>query len=231
MEHQPIEGILLIDKPIDKTSFYLVKRLRALTRVQKIGHAGTLDPFATGLMILLIGKKYTKMSDQFLNHDKVYEATLFLGYTTPSFDKETEKSFVSSHIPTIEEVQSAIGQFQGEIEQTPPMYSAKKIGGTPLYELARQGKSVDRKACSVKVHIELLTYHYPEIKIRVACSKGTYIRSLGHDIGQVLETGAYLTELRRVESGDFKLDNAIRLDVIETDPALIHQHLIKTRHD
>lgn len=226
MLQAPVEGILLIDKPENKTSFFLVKRLRSLTKVKKIGHAGTLDPFATGLMVLLIGKNYTRKSDLFLNHDKSYIATLKLGYTTPSFDKETEITPVADKVPTDVELKSVIDSFQGEILQTPPMFSAKKVQGKPLYELARQGISIERKACSVKVFIELLSYSYPEVVIKVTCSKGTYIRSLGHDIGQKLGTGAYLTALRRLNSGSFNINTALTLEEIEAQPELIRQRVL-----
>lgn len=229
MEQEKIEGILLIDKPIDKSSFFLVKRLRSLTKVQKIGHAGTLDPFATGLMVLLIGKNFTKLSDQFLHHDKAYETTVELGYTTPSFDKETEKTFVSSRIPTIDEIKSVLNDFQGTITQTPPMFSAKKIEGKPLYELARKGITIERKPCTVSVKIELISYIYPQLKLKISCSKGTYIRSLGNDIGEKLKVGAYLSQLRRIRSGDFLIERAVTLEEIENNPNKILSLLIKNK--
>lgn len=229
MEQEKIEGILLIDKPIDKSSFFLVKRLRALTKVQKIGHAGTLDPFATGVMVLLIGKNFTKLSDHFLHHDKAYETTIELGCTTPSFDKETEKTFVSGRIPSLDEINHVLKEFQGEINQTPPMFSAKKVQGTPLYELARKGITIERKPSTVHVSIELISYQYPELKLRVSCSKGTYIRSLGHDIGARLEVGAHLTQLRRIRSGNFHIDQAVSLEEIEKNPAKILSFLIKNQ--
>ena len=229
MEQEKIEGILLIDKPIDKSSFFLVKRLRSLTKVQKIGHAGTLDPFATGLMVLLIGKNYTKLSDQFLQNNKAYETTIELGYTTPSFDKETERTFVSSSVPTFEQIQTVLSEFQGTIMQTPPMFSAKKVAGQPLYELARKGITIERKPCLVSVQVECLSYKYPQLKLKVFCSKGTYIRSLGHDIGAKLKVGAYLSELRRIQSGNFCINQAVTLEEIESDPNKILSLLIKNK--
>jgi tRNA pseudouridine55 synthase len=223
----PVEGILLLDKPEDKSSFYLVKRLRALTKVKKIGHAGTLDPFATGLMVLLIGKKFTTKSDLFLHHNKSYETTIHLGFTTASYDKETPLEFCSDKIPTKEEVLIAIEKFQGSILQIPPMFSAKKINGTRLYDLARKGETVERKACPVTVKITLLDYTYPRVRLKIECSKGTYIRSLGHDIGQELKTGAFLESLRRTSSGNFSIENSVSLSVLEEKPELINQLVIK----
>ncbi len=229
MTHEEkIEGILLIDKPHSKTAFYLVKRLRTLTKVSKIGHCGTLDPFATGLMVMLIGSKFTKLSDQFLNCGKAYDTTLELGSITTTFDPEGEKTFVSDRVPTLSEVQLAIESFQGTILQTPPMFSAKKINGQKLCDLARKGVTVERKPCAVQVKIELISYQYPHIKLHVECSKGTYIRSLGHDLGQKLGTGAYLTELRRVTSGRFSLNQALSLTDLENNLSSISNHLIKT---
>ena len=222
-----LEGILLIDKPQDKSSFYLVKRLRHFTKVKKIGHAGTLDPFATGLMILLIGKKYTRQSDLFLNNDKTYETVLHLGFTTESYDKETATLFFSDKIPSLEEVECAIKNFQGEQYQTPPMFSAKKINGTPLYELARKGQNVERKPCKVNISISLIEYTYPYIRLSVTCSKGTYIRSLGHDLGLKLGCGAYLIKLRRTRSGNFQIDQSLSLSEIENNPELIQKYLIQ----
>ena len=222
-----LEGILLIDKPKDKSSFYLVKRLRHFTKVKKIGHAGTLDPFATGLMILLIGKNYTKQSDLFLHHDKTYETVLHLGFTTESYDKETPIFIFSEKIPSLEEVKEVIESFQGEQYQTPPMFSAKKINGTPLYELARKGQTIERKPCKVNININLLDYNYPFLKLSVTCSKGTYIRSLGNDLGLKLGCGAYLTELRRIRSGNFQIEQSLSLSDIENNPELIEKYLIQ----
>jgi len=227
MESEVIEGVLLLDKPEGKTSFYLVHRLRKITKVKKIGHAGTLDPFATGLMVLLIGKNFTRKSDLFLNNEKSYLTTLVLGHTTPSFDSETAQTFVSDKIPSLEEIQNVIASFQGELLQTPPMFSAKKVDGTPLYELARKGISIDRKPCKVTVSIEFISYNYPELSLKVTCSKGTYIRSLGHDIGIALGTGAYLSKLRRLSSGLFHLDQATPLSQIENNPFILQDKLIK----
>lgn len=203
------EGILLVDKPAGITSFNLVAKLRKITGIKKIGHAGTLDPFATGLMILLIGRQYTRLSDQMMGHDKTYEATLKLGQVTDTQDLDGEVTHYSDLIPTLEEALEAISAFQGTTLQTPPMYSAKKVNGKKLYELARAGKSIERAPVSVTMKIELLGYTYPHLKIEVSCTKGTYIRTLGHDIGQRLGCGAHLTTLRRTQIGKLDLKDSI----------------------
>lgn len=203
---EEIAGILLVNKPRGKTAFSLVACLRRILHVQKIGHAGTLDPFATGVMVMLIGKKFTRQSDQFLSEDKEYLATLHLGVATDSYDCDGKILSTSTHIPSRSDIEKAIEKFQGEIEQIPPMFSAKKIAGKKLYELARKGKTIERPAAKVRVQTELLSYEYPYVKIKVTCSKGTYIRSIAHDIGLLLECGAHLTALERTRSGPFHMD-------------------------
>lgn len=205
---ETIEGILIVDKPKGKTAFSLISRLRKHLGVKKIGHAGTLDPFATGVMVLLIGKKYTRMSDNFLNHDKEYLAEVKLGIETDSYDCDGEIVSSSEYIPSLEEVKEAIKTFQGTIEQVPPMFSAKKINGKKLYELARQGKTIERKAVCVHLSTELLSYTYPFIHLKVKCSKGTYIRSIAYDLGKILTCGAHLTNLRRTLSGSFNIESS-----------------------
>lgn len=200
-----IEGILPIDKPVGKTSFSLVSLLRRLTGVEKIGHTGTLDPFASGVMVLLIGKKFTRLSDQLLSSDKQYLATLHLGVTTDSYDIDGMVLENSTYIPTIEEIERIIGQFQGTLLQTPPMFSAKKVKGKKLYELARKGITIERQAVPVTMRISLVSYEYPYLKISVHCSKGTYIRSLAHDMGELLGCGAHLSALTRVQNGTYTL--------------------------
>jgi len=183
--------------------------LRKITKVKRIGHAGTLDPFATGVMVMLVGKEYTKMSDKFLNNNKEYKASLHLGYETESYDSEKERIFVSDKIPSLDEINNCIHHFSREIKQTPPMYSAKKINGKKLYELAREGKTVNRPEITVTLNITLIKYEYPHLEIYIKCSKGTYIRSLANDMGKYLTCGAYLNELCRTRSGDFKLEDCI----------------------
>lgn len=210
------EGILLIDKKKGRTSFSLVGVLRKRLGVKKIGHAGTLDPFATGVMVLLIGKRFTRLSDSFLGCDKEYIADLFLGKTTDSFDCEGNETGTSSYIPSLDEIKSVIESFQGEIDQIPPMFSAKKVNGKKLYELAREGKEIERKSVKVRVKIELMTYTYPLLRLRVECSKGTYIRSLAFDIGNELGCGAHLSDLQRTRSGSFLLSECISEEELMT---------------
>jgi tRNA pseudouridine55 synthase len=202
-----IEGILPICKSKFQTSFNLVSILRKLTNIRTIGHAGTLDPFAEGVMILLIGKRFTKQSNHFLNQDKEYLATIHLGITTDSYDTEGQITAQSSLIPNLAEVENALLKFQGTILQTPPMFSAKKVQGKRLYELARKGVTIERQASSVTLHIELIDYSYPHLKLKVRCSKGTYIRSLAYDIGIELTCGAHLSALTRTRSGSFALED------------------------
>ncbi len=203
------KGILLVNKSTSKTSFSLVSLLRKLTKVKKIGHAGTLDPFASGLMIMLIGKSYTQKSLDFINHDKTYVCRLHLGYTTKTFDTEAEKVFYSEKKPTTQQLEEVLKEFQGDIEQTPPMYSAKKVNGQRLYKLARQGLSIKREKIQVNVKTTLINYEYPYIDLEITSSKGTYIRTIANDIGEKLKTGAYLIALKRTRCGPYFLKDAI----------------------
>lgn len=202
-------GILLVNKAAGSTSFHIVSILRRLTKIEKIGHAGTLDPFATGVMVMLIGREYTRRSDEFLCSDKQYRATLQLGIATDTYDIEGQILSRSEHVPTLKEIETVVLGFQGEILQVPPMYSAKKVDGKKLYDLARKGITIEREPVKVKVQIEFVSYRYPMLEILVSCSKGTYIRSLAHDIGRALGCGAHLFELIRTRSGAFHLDECI----------------------
>ena len=202
-------GILLVDKAVGSTSFYLVELLRRRTSIEKIGHAGTLDPFATGVMVMLIGREYTKRSNEFLCADKEYKATVQLGMTTDTHDIEGQIISRSDQVPTVEEIELALHAFQGEIFQIPPMYSAKKVGGQKLCDLARKGIVIERAPVKVQVQVKCISYRYPLLEIEVACSKGTYIRSLAYDIGEVLGCGAHLFELARVRSGPFLLSQCV----------------------
>lgn len=214
------EGLILLNKPAGITSFGLVSRLRRITNIRKIGHAGTLDPFATGLMILLIGRGYTRKSAEFTNKDKAYEARIFLGRSTSTYDLEGETTSTSDLIPSLEAVQAALAEQQGERLQIPPMFSAKKIGGKKLYELARQGQVIERAPAMVAVEIERVHYSYPYLDLHITCSKGTYIRSIAHDVGEYLGTGAHLERLKRTRCGPFTLEESIALDALEQDPHL-----------
>lgn len=214
------EGILLINKPAGRTSFSLVAQLRRLSKIKKIGHAGTLDPFATGVMVLLIGRDFTRKSSDFLTCNKAYRATVKLGSSTDSYDLTGTVTASSDVIPEIADVYRVLEKYQGEIQQTPPMFSAKKIGGKKLYELARKGKEIEREAQNVTVQTTLVSYSYPYLVLDVECSKGTYIRSIADDIGKDLKTFGHLEKLTRTKSGSFLLEECVdgnMLDAPEFD--------------
>jgi len=208
------EGLLLVDKPAGITSFGVVARIRRRFNVQKVGHGGTLDPFATGVLVILIGRNFTRLADTFLHDDKEYQATLLLGSATDTHDLEGKVTESSDYVPTLSEVEEAIHAFQGTFQQTPPMFSAKRIDGQRLYDLARKGREVHRESVSVTCKITLIRYSYPEIELHVACTKGTYIRVLAHDIGMKLKSFAHLTQLRRLRSGKFTIAECTPLDKI-----------------
>ncbi len=203
--------ILLVDKDPDCTSFDVVAKLRKILRIRKIGHAGTLDPFATGLLVMLIGKA-TKMQDSLMMNDKVYECTVKLGERTDSFDRTGTVIDTSDKKVTESEVSKTVMSFVGEGEQLPPMFSAVKKDGKRLYELARKGIEIEREPRKVTIHsIKVLGIDEGYFRMRVGCSKGTYIRTLADDIGMKLGTFAHLQELRRVSSGEFSVDDAFKL--------------------
>jgi tRNA pseudouridine55 synthase len=179
--------------------------LRKLTHIRTIGHAGTLDPFADGVMVLLIGKRFTRLSNQFLHQDKEYLATVHLGIVTDTYDIEGQITAQSPLIPSLFEIEEALLKFQGTILQTPPMFSAKKVEGKKLYELARKGITIERQAVPVTLRIERIDYSYPSLSLKVQCSKGTYLRSLAYDLGVELGCGAHLSALTRTRSGTFTL--------------------------
>ncbi len=215
------DDILLIDKPAGWTSFDVVAKIRGQIRASyrtrgetptkrqlKVGHAGTLDPFATGLLVILLGDA-TKRAGEFLKLDKVYDATFRLGETSTTGDPEGDISHVSDHVPAEEAVAQVLQQFMGEITQVPPAYSAIKINGQRAYRLAREGKDVAIPERTVMIHaIELLDYTYPDLTIRAHVGSGTYIRTLGEDIGTALNTGAYCIQLRRTRVGEYDIRNA-----------------------
>jgi len=217
------EGIiLLIDKPYGWTSFNVVSKIKSLLRRRtgvkniKVGHAGTLDPLATGLLVICIGKA-TKQVESFLKDDKEYIATFHLGQTTPSFDMETQmnQEYPTEHI-SLELVCHVVKDFLGEQDQIPPLYSAKSIQGKRAYKFARKG--VDMELDPVRVNIielEIINFELPKLTLRIKCSKGTYIRSLARDMGKALNSGAYLENLKRIGSGNFKLTDAISLEDLE----------------
>jgi tRNA pseudouridine55 synthase len=209
--------IILMDKPSGPTSFQVVSKIRKITGVKKVGHSGTLDPRASGLMIVCTGKK-TKEMDRFINFNKTYSGIIRLGLTSPSMDMETE----CSELPlpegldekTILEVRE---NFLGEIEQIPPMYSAVKIKGKKLYNLARKGKSIERKPRKVLIErFEIEKIDLPDIHFTITCSKGTYIRVIADDFGKMLNSGGILLGLRRTGIGDFRVDDAIKIDMFSS---------------
>lgn len=221
------EGLLLINKPEGRTSFSLIRSLRKLTGIKKIGHAGTLDPFATGVMVVLIGREYTRLSDKLLFQDKEYLANVSLGVSTDTYDCDGKIVARSKKVPTLEQIYATLAKFQGEIEQIPPMYSAKKIEGKKLYELARKGQVIERTPAKIQLTTECLSYHYPILSLRVACSKGTYIRSIAHEIGQLLGCGAHLSKLNRTRSGNFCLESCIDGNLLDLPSFDITPHLLK----
>ncbi len=207
--------ILLIDKPLEWSSFQAVNALKWAIRKKfglkkiKIGHAGTLDPLATGLLIICTGK-FTKKIPELQGQVKEYTGTFTLGATTPSYDMETEvnETFPTDHLSDTP-IHEATKSFLGEIEQVPPIFSALKKDGKRLYELAREGKQVEIKSRKIEIlEFEITRIALPEVDFRVVCSKGTYIRSLAHDFGKAVGSGAYLSKLRRTKIGDFNVDNA-----------------------
>jgi tRNA pseudouridine55 synthase len=205
-----LEGkVLLLDKPIGWTSFDLVKKVRNLTRVIKVGHAGTLDPLATGLMIVCTGK-FTKSIEAYIGMQKEYTGTMVLGATTPTYDLESEpENFKSTEAITKEAIQKATLPFIGEIFQMPPQHSAIKKDGRRLYESARLGIEVKVDPRKVIIEsFEITKIDLPEVEFKVVCSTGTYIRSLVKDFGEALHVGAYMSALRRTRIGEFKIEDA-----------------------
>lgn len=205
--------LILIDKPLRWTSFDVVNKIRWAGKYKKVGHAGTLDPLATGLLILCTGKK-TKEIDTYQAHEKEYIGTLVLGKTTPSVDLETEFDgvFPIEHI-TKETINQVVSQLSGVIEQIPPAHSAIKINGKRAYESARKGEEVIIKSRQVEVkEFDIDSTLFPEISFRIVCSKGTYIRSLVRDFGKLLGSGAYMSSLRRTRIGDLKIEDALTIE-------------------
>ena len=205
--------IILIDKPSGPTSFQIVNKIRKITGVRKVGHSGTLDPKASGLMIVCTGKK-TKMMDEFINLNKTYSGIIKLGVTSPSMDLETECTPVPIPNDMSEEnIRDIRDSFLGEIEQTPPMYSAVKVGGKKLYNLARKGKTIEREPRKIFIEkFEINKIDLPDIHFTITCSKGTFIRVIADDFGKKLGSGAVLSELRRIGIGEFSVDEAFTIN-------------------
>ena len=201
--------VLLIDKPLHWTSFDMVRKIRGMLRIKKVGHAGTLDPLATGLLIICTGK-FTKKINEYMSAIKEYTGSFILGAVTPTYDLESlpeqEKDF---SFVTYELLLTTVKKFEGEIDQFPPVYSAIKKEGVALYELARRGEAVELKSRKINIYDFIITsVELPIVHFKVICSTGTYIRSLAHDVGRDLGCGAYLSSLRRTKIGEFKVDDA-----------------------
>lgn len=219
-------GLINLDKPPALSSARAVARVkRLLPKGTKIGHAGTLDPFATGVLVLLVGKA-TKLCEQIMGQEKEYLATVKLGSTTDTLDPESpEIPGPAIAPPSREQIESILPRFTGLIQQMPPVYSALKIGGRPAYKLARQGEEVILQPRPVHIYqLELLAYTWPQFTLRIACGRGTYIRSLARDLAETLGTTGHLTALRRTRIGPFRADNAVTLDTLSQGG--VEPHLI-----
>lgn len=206
-----IEGILLVNKPIEVSSFQVVKKIRYLTKVKKVGHAGTLDPLANGLLIILIGSKFTKQSDEMMKSKKEYETNIFLGAATTSFDSEGDITDRSTVIPSLNSIETAIiDSFDGWVYQMPPIFSAKKINGRKAYDLARENPTADigLKAKKVWMSIKILDYSYPILKLRIECTSGTYIRSIANDLGKILKSYGYCKSIYRTKVGNYSINDS-----------------------
>lgn len=208
-----MEGIIVINKPDGMTSHDVVTRVRKKFNMRRVGHAGTLDPLATGVLVILLGKA-TKLFNKFVAFDKAYRATLILGMTTTSADTEgkliEQRSY--EHIDR-ENVEEAFRKFTGQIEQVPPMVSAVKFAGRKLYQLARKGIEVERKARQIRIDcLRIEAFNPPEVKFYVECSKGTYVRQLAEDIGKVLGCGACISQIQRTKVGTFSIEDAVKIE-------------------
>ncbi|MBI5134223.1 MAG: tRNA pseudouridine(55) synthase TruB [Candidatus Taylorbacteria bacterium] len=212
-------GFLLIDKPAGMTSHDVIDHVRRATGVKRVGHSGTLDPFATGLLIVGVGREATKRLGELLKKDKEYVGTIALGAVSETYEK-TGKITVNNGVvaPSRKEVEDAVKGFVGKIKQVPPMFSAKKFEGKRLYKLAQRGIEVKPKECDVEVHkFEILSYEWPLLSVRVECSSGTYIRSLANDLGARLCVGGYLSELRRMKIDRFSVEDALELSKLSPE--------------
>jgi tRNA pseudouridine55 synthase len=208
-------GVMVVDKPEGPTSHAVVSIVRRGTGVRKVGHAGTLDPRASGVLVLCLGPA-TRLSEYLSSSIKLYEAKVRFGESTETYDAEGATTRSTGEAPTDAQVEAALEKFRGEIQQVPPPYSAIKLQGKKAYELAREGRPVELDARNVTVYeLSKLRYDPPELSIRVECSAGTYIRSLAHDLGEILSTGAHLSALRRLRAGPFGLEDAVALGELE----------------
>jgi len=225
---EPWDGALLVDKPAGPTSHDVVDAVRRQFRLAKVGHAGTLDPNATGLLVLLLGRG-TKLSERLMGSDKVYEGTLRLGVSTDSYDADGEVTDTRP-VPelTLEAINEAARGFVGDLQQVPPMVSAIKQAGVPLYKLARKGIEVERAPRLIHIyHFKFTQYTAPDATFRVKCTKGTYVRSLAHDLGEKFGCGAHLKHLRRMASGQLDVKDAVPFeDLLQFDDARLLRHVI-----
>jgi len=213
-----VDGVLLLDKPVGLSSNDALIKAKRVLNAKKAGHTGTLDPFATGLLPLCFGEA-TKFSQDLLEADKTYEATVHLGIVTTTGDTEGDALETREVDVTLEQIEAALARFRGPIHQVPPMYSALKRDGKALYEYAREGITLEREARPVTIHaLSLVEYAAPFLKIRVTCSKGTYVRVLGEDIGAALGCGAHLNALRRIEVGALDVTGMITLEALLAHP-------------
>ncbi len=225
-------GFLIINKPTGWTSFDVVGKLRSITKIKKIGHCGTLDPLATGVLIVAVGREATREIDRFHLLPKTYIAKAKFGCTSDTYDIEGE--VVETKLPenfslAKEYIQSELTRFIGTIEQMPPIFSAKKINGVAAYKLARQGKEVELKTATVEIFsIDILNFNYPEIELQIHCGSGTYVRSIIHDLGQALKCGAIMTDLVRTAIGKSTLDHATNIDTINNEN---WQNLLKSQEE
>lgn len=209
----PFDGVLLVDKPSGLTSHDVVDRLRRHFGFHKVGHCGTLDPAATGLLLIVL-ERATKLQNNLMAEDKTYEGTMLLGVTTDSQDADGEV-LAEKPVPplTADDLEQVLAKFRGDLQQIPPMVSAKKLHGQPLYKLARKGQTVEREPRTVHIYdLRALHVALPRVQLRVTCTKGTYVRTLCHDIGEAIGCGAHLADLRRTRSGQFDVTNAKPLD-------------------
>lgn len=226
-----LEGILLVDKPREHTSHDVIARLRKKLQMKRIGHAGTLDPMATGLLVILVGKA-TKASQYIVSLDKEYTGTIELGKTTNSQDADGEV-MATAPVPdlTPEELERHMKSFLGDQYQTPPMHSAIKVGGVPLYKMAHKGKEVEREPRFIRIHsFELLGYEKPHVHFRLRCTKGTYVRTVAHDLGNRIGCGGHLSKLVRTATDKFRLEQALPLEeILELPVRDIAARLISVR--
>ncbi len=229
MGEQKIEGILVVDKEAQWTSHDVVSKLRNILKIKRIGHTGTLDPLATGVLVILLGRA-TRILQFLQEQEKEYVAQICLGISTDTFDAQGQVR-EKREVPRFElaDIEKVCRSFEGEIEQSPPPFSAIKIGGKKSYQLARAGKFVELKPRKINIsQIELLEWRPPVLKLQILCSRGTYIRSLAEDIGQELGCGGHLLSLRRIRSGEFSIDRALKLNQIFTlyEKGTLHREVI-----